>query len=196
MKTVLRNLAGDFVSLALSVVLLILLSSSGEARTATQSKPPATRDTARYEAWLRKDVRHQLLLLPWYSVFDNLEYKVEGYKVTLLGQVVRPVLKDDAASAVKHIEGVEEVDNQIEVLPVSPNDDRIRRTEFRAIYSFEPLERYGFQAVPSIHIIVKNGQVTLEGAVASEADKNAAYIRANGVPGVFSVTNHLRVENS
>ncbi len=157
-------------------------------------KKQARRDTAHYEAWLTKEVRHQLVLLPFYSVFDNLEYKVEGSKVTLLGQVTRPSLKDDAAAAVKKIEGVEEVDNQIEVLPVSPNDDRIRRAEFRAIYSQPQLERYALQAVPPIHIIVKNGHVTLEGVVATQADKDVAGIQANGVSGVFSVTNNLRVE--
>lgn len=158
------------------------------------SRKQAPRDKSKYEAWLTREVRHQLVLLPFYSVFDNLEYKVEGYKVTLLGQVTRPSLKDDAAAVVKKIEGVEQVDNQIEVLRVSPNDDRIRRAEFRAIYSQAPLERYALQAVPPIHIIVKNGHVTLEGVVANEADKNIANITANGVPGVFSVTNNLRVE--
>jgi hyperosmotically inducible protein len=158
------------------------------------STKQAPRDKSKYEAWLTREVRHQLVLLPFYSVFDNLEYKVKAYKVTLLGQVTRPSLKDDAAAAVKKIEGVEQVDNQIEVLPVSPNDDRIRRAEFRAIYSQAPLERYALQAVPPIHIIVKNGHVTLEGVVANEADKNIANVTANGVPDVFSVTNNLRVE--
>ncbi len=152
------------------------------------------RDSAKYQAWLEKEVRHQLVLLPYYSVFDNLEYKVEGDKVTLLGQVVRPTLKSDAEAAVKKIEGVSAVENRIEVLPTSPNDDRIRRAVFRAIYSDTVLSRYAIQAVPPIHIIVKGGHVTLEGVAASEADKNVANIRANEVPGTFSVTNHLRVE--
>jgi len=171
-----------------------MLGLASNLSATTQAAPPSPRETAKYDAWLTKEVRHQLLLLPWFSVFDNLEFRVQGYKVTLYGQVVHPALKDEAGSAIKRLEGVEAVDNQIEVLPPSPNDDRIRRQEFRAIYSFAPLERYAFGAVQSIHIIVKAGHVTLEGAVTSEADKNAAFLRANGVPGVFSVTNHLHVE--
>ena len=144
---------------------------------------------------LVKEVRHELVMLPYYNVFDNLAYRVEGSKVTLIGQVTRPTLKSDAGNVVKRLEGVTEVDNQIEVLPLSPNDDNIRYAVYRAIYSFPSLStRYGYRAVPSIHIIVKNGNVNLEGAVANEADKNVANIQANGVSGVFSVTNNLRVE--
>jgi hyperosmotically inducible protein len=135
-------------------------------------------------------------MLPFYTLFDNLEYKVEGSKVTLMGEVVRPNLKDDAASAVKHVRGVETVDNQIKVLPLSPMDDQIRRAEYRAIYSQPNLQMYAMQSVPPIHIIVDHGHVTLEGVVARQADKDAAGIAANGVPNVFSVTNNLRVENS
>jgi len=152
--------------------------------------------SSKYEAWLTKEVRHQLVMLPWYSVFDNLAYSVDGYTVTLQGQVVRPSLKSDAEAAIKNIEGVEKVINNIDVLPPSPNDDRIRRSVFRAIYSFGPLQKYELQAVPPIHIIVKGGHVTLEGVVDNETDKNTAYIRANGVSGVFSVTNNLRVVKS
>jgi hyperosmotically inducible protein len=143
---------------------------------------------------LIKAVRHELVMLPLYDVFDNLAYRVDGDKVTLFGQVVRPVLKTDAERAVKRIEGVASVQNEIEVLPVSPNDDRIRQRVFRAIYSKGPLQRYAIRAVPPIHIIVKNGNVTLEGAVGSEADKNLANIAANGVSGVFSVKNNLVVD--
>ncbi|HXN46380.1 MAG TPA: BON domain-containing protein [Bryobacteraceae bacterium] len=143
---------------------------------------------------IEREVRHQLVMLPYYSVFDNLEYKVEGDSVILLGQVTRPALKSDAQNAVKSIEGVERVDNRIEVLPPSPNDDRIRRAVYRAVFGFPSLDRYAIQAVPPIHIIVKDGHVTLEGVVASAADKNIAGIQANGVSGVFSVTNNLRVE--
>jgi hyperosmotically inducible protein len=146
------------------------------------------------EAWLKKEVRHQLVMLPWYSVFDNLEYKVEGSKVTLIGQVIKPVTKNDAVSSVKGIEGVQSVDDQIEVLPPSPMDDQIRRAEYRSIYGFASLENYSLRAVPPIHIIVKNGHVTLEGSVATEADKDAAGVRANGVANVFSVANNLRVD--
>jgi hyperosmotically inducible protein len=143
---------------------------------------------------ITREVRHELVMLPYYGVFDNLAYKVDGYTVTLLGQVTRPTLKSDAGNVVKKIEGVEKVNNEIEVLPASPGDDRIRRAEYRAIYGDNVLSRYALQAVPPIHIIVKNGNVALEGVVATEADKNVAGIRANGVSGVFGVTNNLRVE--
>ncbi len=143
---------------------------------------------------LEREVRHELVMLPYYGVFDNLAFKVDGYTVTLMGQVARPTLKTDAERVVTDIEGVEKVINRIEVLPLSPNDDRIRLTVYRAIYSHSALQRYALQSVPPIHIIVKGGDVTLEGVVASEGDKNIANIQANGVPGVFSVTNHLRVE--
>jgi hyperosmotically inducible protein len=150
-------------------------------------------DEPKMQQNLIKEVRHQLLLLPYYSVFDNLAYKVEGDKVTLEGQVVRPTLKSDAEAAVKSIEGVSAVVNNIEVLPVSPMDDQIRRAVYRAIYGDTALFRYGTSAVPSIHIIVKNGSVTLEGVADNESDKNLANLRANGVPNVFAVKNNLRV---
>ncbi len=143
-----------------------------------------------------RDVRHELITLPYYGVFDFLSYKVEGFTVTLTGQVTRPTLKSDAEAAVKRIEGVEKVNNQIEVLPVSPNDDRIRVAEYHAIYGRGGLERYGLLEIHSIHIIVKGGHVTLEGTVANEGDKNIANIRAQGVSGVFSLTNHLEMEKS
>lgn len=147
------------------------------------------------QARLLKEVRHELVMLPYYNVFDNLSYRVDGSRVTLMGQVTRPTLKSDAGNVVKRLEGVTQVDNQIEVLPLSPNDDQIRYSVYRAIYGHTSLStRYGYQAVPSIHIIVRNGQVTLEGVVANEADKNISNIQANGVSGVFSVTNNLRVE--
>lgn len=142
---------------------------------------------------LTKEVRHQLLLLPYYSVFDSLLFKVDGDKVTLMGQVVRPSLKSDAESAVKGIEGVASVSNQIEVLPVSPMDDQLRRAVYRAIYADTALSKYGWAALPSIHIIVKNGSVTLEGVVDSESDRNLANLRTNAVPNVFSVSNNLTV---
>jgi len=143
---------------------------------------------------LEREVRHELVMLPYYSVFDNLSYRVDGANVTLMGQVTRPTLKSDAGNVVKRIEGVEHVNNEIEVLPLSPNDDRIRIATYRAIYSEPSLNRYAHQAVPPIHIIVKNGNVTLEGVVANQGDRNLAEIRAKGVPEVFSVTNHLQVE--
>ena len=146
-------------------------------------------------ARLKKEVRHELVMLPYYGVFDNLTYAVapDG-QVTLQGQVTRPTLKTAAEASVKDIEGVIRVANEIEVLPLSPNDDSLRLALYRAIYSSNQLNRYALQAVPSIHIIVKNGQATLEGVAANEADKHVAGIQASGVAGVFSVTNNLRLE--
>ena len=148
------------------------------------------------QARLEKEVRHELVMLPFYDVFDNFEFKVNGNTVTLMGQVTRPTLKSSAEKVVRQIEGVERVDNQIEVLPLSPNDDQIRRGVYRAIYGTTGLDRYAMQAVPSIHIIVRNGNVILAGYTATEADKNLANLKANGVPGVFSVTNNLRVDGA
>jgi hyperosmotically inducible periplasmic protein len=142
---------------------------------------------------IAREVRHELLMLPYYSLFDDLRYRVNGSTVDLLGDVNTPSLKGDAEAAVKRIEGVEKVNNQINILPPSSSDDRIRQRTARAIFSFGGLSRYGWEAAPSIHIIVKNGRTTLLGVVDSEADKNAAGIRANGVPGVFNVTNNLVV---
>lgn len=149
---------------------------------------------ARSQGRLEREVRHELVMLPYYGVFDNLAFKVDGDKVTLMGEATRPTLKTDAGAVVKKIEGVESVDNQIEVLPLSPNDDRIRLAVYRAVYRQTSLSRYALQAIPPIHIIVKNGNVRLEGVVATDADKNLAGIRAKGVSGVFSVENNLRVE--
>jgi len=149
------------------------------------------------ENHIAKEVRHQLVMLPYYGIFDDIAFRVEGSKVTLLGQVTRPTLKSDAGNVTKRVEGVTQVDNQIEVLPLSGMDDQIRRAEYRAIYGDATLStRYGFRALPSIHIIVKNGNVTLEGVVANQGDKNLINIRANGVPNVFKVTNNLQVEGS
>jgi BON domain len=140
------------------------------------------------------EVRHQIIMLPYYGVFDMISYKVSpDGAVTLMGAVRNPTLKSDAGNAVKGVEGVVRVDNQIKVLPLSPNDDLIRRAEFRAIYSAPQLSKYSWEAVQSIHIIVENGHVTLVGTVDNSTDKNVAEIRAKTVPGVFSVTNDLQV---
>ncbi len=144
---------------------------------------------------IAREVRHELVMLPYYGVFDDLAFKVDGGTVTLMGAVTRPTLKSDAERVVKKIEGVTQVVNNIKVLPPSPMDDQIRVAEYRAIYGDPALStRYGFRALPSIHIIVDNGHVDLEGVVANEADKNLVNIRANSVPNVFSVTNNLQVE--
>lgn len=142
-----------------------------------------------------KEVRHELVMLPFYGVFDNLSYSVaQDGTVTLMGQVVRPVLKSDAEGAVKKIEGVEKVVNNIEVLPPSSIDDRIRRDTYRAIYGNTVLNQYALRAVPPIHIIVKNGHVTLVGVVSAAMDKQVAGMQANSVSGVFSVNNDLQIE--
>lgn len=155
-----------------------------------QQREPSSRQN------LIREVRHQLVLLPYYSVFDNLSFRVDGDTVTLEGQVVRPTLKSDAEGVVKNIEGIGRVVNNIEVLPTSPMDDQLRRAVYRAVYGETGLSRYSLSAVPSIHIIVKNGNVTLVGIIDSEGDKNLANIRANGVPNVFSVKNELVVTPS
>jgi len=145
---------------------------------------------------ISRRVEKELVTLPYYGIFDNLEYSVNGGTVTLLGQVVRPTTKSDAESRVRHIAGVTQVVDRIQVLPLSPFDDDIRRAEYRAIFSEPQLQKYAMGANPSIHIIVSNGHVSLEGVVSNMADRDLANIRANQVPNVFSVTNHLRVQRS
>ena len=172
--------------------------SGNSLRRATATKAcSADREAPdrRKEDRLVREVRHELVMLPYYGVFDNLAYRVDGGHVTLLGEVTRPTLKSSAENVVKDIEGVENVTNNIEVLPLSPNDDRIRMAAYRAIYGHTALNRYALQAVPPIHIIVENGDITLEGVVANEADKNIAVMQANGVSGAFSVKDNLRVES-
>jgi osmotically-inducible protein OsmY len=142
---------------------------------------------------IQKEIRHELVMLPYLTVFDNLGYKVDGYNVTLVGQVTKPALKSDAEGAVKRIEGVEKIDNQIEVLPLSPMDDRLRQSLYRSIYGYPPLQRYGMPVVKPIRLIVKNGHVTLEGVVDSVADRNLVILRANTTPGIFSVKSNLVV---
>jgi len=143
---------------------------------------------------LTNQVRHQLVTLPHFSVFDDLSYRVDGDTVTLFGEVTRPILKSEAEGVVKHVEGVTRVVNNIEVLPLSSLDDQIRARTYRAIFGYAPLQRYSLGVMPSIHIIVKNGNVTLTGYVSTEMDKQLAYTRANGVASVFSVTNDLKID--
>ncbi|MGD0963007.1 MAG: BON domain-containing protein [Candidatus Acidiferrales bacterium] len=145
------------------------------------------------EQSLNKHVHHALVMNPWYGVFDNIEYQLNGTEVVLTGQVVLPVTKSDAEKAVMRVAGVTQVVDNITVLPVSRFDDQIRRAEFRAIFSGPTLGRYATGVVPSIHIIVNNGNVTLEGAVMNQMDSSIARIRANQVPDVFSVTNNLHI---
>ena len=166
-----------------------LIPSAILLATMAMSQTPAVS-----EERIVKQTRHEILTLPFFDVFDNIEFRVDGSKVTLMGQVTRPILKSSAEAVVKDIEGVESVNNRIEVLPLSPNDDRLRLAAYRAIYGFNALRRYALPVIKPIRIIVKNGNLTLEGIVDTETDKNLVYIRANGVHRVFSVTNNLRVE--
>lgn len=178
-----------------AVAVLSLITSVGNfawAR-APQGPPPADRGSQKYEQWLTREAGHELVEVPWLSVFDNLQYSVKGSEITLSGQVWQPVTKDDAQTAVKGIEGVTKVINNIEVLPLSPMDDQTRRAEYRAIYGFPELQRYAMGVLPSIHIIVKNGHVTLVGTVDNQMDKNVAEIRAKSVANVFSVDDQLQV---
>jgi hyperosmotically inducible protein len=200
------NLRGDLnvIAMAYGVPplpdLVITTMHPAGAPTASLANRSADRmstiTSPRRRAWLERTVRHELVMLPYYGVFDNLAFRVDGDSVvTLMGQVTRPTLKSSAENVVRDLEGVERVVNQIEVLPSSPNDDRIRIATYRAIYGHTALNRYALQAVPPVHIIVRNGHVTLEGVVANETDKNIANIQARSVPGVFSVTNNLRIDN-
>ena len=174
-------------AISFSVVLILTLASATALAQSNQTFSPKA------QARIVKEVRHQILMLPDFGVFDNIAFKLNGYDVTLLGQVAKPLLRSEAERVVKRIEGVERVDNRIEVLPVSPNDDRLRRDVFRAIYLYEPLQRYGIGSNRAIHIIVNRGHVTLEGVVDHESDKTMAGMRANEVFGVFSVQNNLVV---
>ncbi|MGD1156459.1 MAG: BON domain-containing protein [Terriglobia bacterium] len=172
------------------LVLAILVAMSVFSAPAQKEVP------ARAVERIQKEVRHEILMLPYFDVFDNITYTVSGYDVTLMGQVTQPTLKRDVENVVKQIEGVEKVVNQIEVLPASPMDDGLRLRLYRAIYGSPGLEKYAMPVIKPIRIIVKNGHVTLEGVVDSESDKNLANLRANGVSGVFSVTNNLVVAES
>jgi hyperosmotically inducible protein len=181
-------------TLVLAFVLAVVWQIPAAAQSSTADRSQLS---ANGVARITKEVRHELLLLPYYGVFDSLAYKVDpNGTVTLLGAVTRPVLKSDAENAVKKVEGVEKVDNQIKVLPLSPNDDQIRRAAFRSIYGSPQLSKYSWQSVQSIHIIVDNGHITISGVVDNQTDKEVAEIQAKSVPGAFSVTNELQVGES
>jgi hyperosmotically inducible protein len=176
-------------------VVLAIFSIAAFASPTTQDNQPTSAANQKSIDRTIKEVRHELVMLPYYGVFDNLSYKVDpDGTVTLMGQVANPVLKSDAGNSVKRVEGVEKVVNNIEVLPTSFNDDQIRRSAYRAIYGNDVLNQYQMRAVPPIHIIVKNGHITLEGVVARAMDKQIAGVQANSVQGAFSVTNNLVVE--
>ena len=143
---------------------------------------------------LENHVRQELVMLPYLNVFDDISFRVDGNTATLFGEVTKPLLKSEAENVVKHVEGVARVENQIEVLPLSSFDDGIRMRTARAIYAYPALQRYGTGTQPSIHIIVKNGNVTLAGFVLTDTDRQLAFLRANGVPGVFAVNNQLQIQ--
>lgn len=144
---------------------------------------------------LENRIRHELVMLPFLSIYDDVSFQIDdGGNVILSGSVLRPTLKTDSERVVKKVEGVAQVDNRIEVLPLSPFDNQIRAQVTRAVYGTPSLNRYAMGARPPIRIIVKNGNVTLRGFVGNEGDKNIAGIRANGVSGVFSVKNELQVD--
>lgn len=184
------------IPLAIIAAWLSLLSpAASPAQSKSEHMDPWTRGPAEESDMVQK-VRHNLLMLPYYGVFDDLGFRVSGGVVTLVGEVTRPSLKEDAASTIKRIPGVVTVVNNIEVLPLSPNDDRIRVAVYRAIYGDPSLAiRYAYSAAPAIHIIVKNGNVRLEGVVTTLMDKNLAGVRAKAVQGVFDVENDLKVES-
>ena len=203
MQRVVRNV----LRCALVAILSATLGSaqagkSGEQTVQTQPQssgtpagtPPETLSPESFQKLANK-VRHELVMLPYYDVYDNLYFRIDGRTVTLLGQTPNASTKSSAGNVVKHIEGVDKVINNIELLPPSPADERIRRAAYRAIYSYGPLFKYSHAPVPPIHIIVKSGRITLEGIVDSESDKQMAGMQANQVPGTFQVTNNLRVIN-
>jgi hyperosmotically inducible periplasmic protein len=176
-------------SLILAIAAFLTIATS-----AAVAAPIVSNDEGLNQQQIMKKVRKELVTLPYYGVFDNLAYKVDGSTVTLYGQVVRPTTRKDAERRIARIQGVERVVNQIEVLPLSSFDDSIRVRMYRTLFRTGGLYRYAMGANPSIHIVVNRGHVTLEGVVSNEGDKNLAYITARGVPGVFSVTNNLRSE--
>jgi hyperosmotically inducible protein len=173
-------------NLTLTLAAAVLLTPMAQAAVNNQPKLSS----------LENEVRHELVMLPYFGVFDNLSFQVQGDHVILSGQVTRPTLRSSAENVVKQIEGVEKITNNIEVLPLSPFDDRIRMAAYYSIYGYGPLNRYALGSQPPIRIIVKNGNITLQGVVANEMDANLANMSARSVSGAFSVTNELRVENA
>jgi hyperosmotically inducible protein len=166
--------------------LCFVWSAPGAIAASTTNHKPLT---------LSDQIHHELVMLPWYGVFDNIEYEVNGTDVILKGQVIseHSTTKGNAEKFVGSIPGVTNVINNIEILPPSQFDDQIRRAEYRTVFSKADLGRYTLGAIPQVHIIVKNGHVSLDGVVMNQMDKNIAGIVANSVPGVFSVENNLRI---
>ena len=182
---------------ALVICLTISLFASAMTGSAFGASTPNAKPQGALNARVIRQVRHELVTLPYYGVFDWLQFEVRpDNTVVLRGQVVRPSTKSDAEGRVKDVDGVSKVVNEIEVLPLSPQDDRLRRALYRKLYGNDsPLFRYAVQAIPSIHIIVKNGRATLKGVVANKGDAQLAYLRARGVPGLFDVKTELQLES-
>lgn len=182
---------------ALVILLTISVFASAMTRNAFGASTPKANPQGVLSARVIRQVRHELVTLPYYGVFDWLQFEVRpDNTVVLRGQVVKPTTKSDAEGRVKDVDGVSKVVNEIEVLPLSPQDDRLRRALYRKLYGYDsPLFRYAVQAIPSIHIIVKNGRATLKGVVANKGDAQLAYMRARGVPGLFDVKSELQIES-
>lgn len=182
---------------ALVILLTISIFASAMTRNSFGANTPNAKPQGALSARVIRQVRHELVTLPYYGVFDWLQFEVRpDNTVVLRGQVVKPSTKSDAEARVKDVDAVSKVVNEIEVLPLSPQDDRLRRALYRKLYGNDsPLFRYAVQAIPSIHIIVKNGRATLKGVVANKGDAQLAYLRARGVPGLFDVKNELQLES-
>jgi hyperosmotically inducible protein len=180
----------------IKVKLMAFVAALAIALSTAIAAPAAPAGQSRDGLYLMNKVRKELVTLPYYGVFDNLAYKIDGSTVTLYGQVVRPSTRSSAERRIKRIEGVERVINNIQVLPVSSFDDSIRARAYRAVFRSGSLYRYAMGANPSIHIIVNRGHITLEGVVSNKMDSQLAYMAARGVPGAFSVTNNLRIERN
>ena len=182
---------------ALVILLTISIFASAMTRNAFGVSTPKAKPQGALNARMVRQVRHELVTLPYYGVFDWLQFEVRpDNTVVLRGQVVKPSTKSDAEARVKDVDAVSKVVNEIEVLPLSPQDDRLRRALYRKLYGNDsPLFRYAVQAIPSIHIIVKNGRATLKGVVANKGDAQLAYMRARGVPGLFDVKSELQLES-
>lgn len=180
----------------IKVKVMALVAALAIAASSAIAAPAALAGQTKDDLYMMNKVHKELVTLPYYGVFDNLAYKIDGSTVTLYGQVVRPSTRSSAEKRIKKIEGVERVINNIEVLPLSTFDDSIRARAYRTIFRSGGLYRYALGANPSIHIIVNRGHITLEGVVSNEGDSRLAYIAARGVSGAFSVTNNLRVEHN
>lgn len=193
MLTLYSMIPRPFRAIAILLLLCSLLSGSswGHEQAAAFAKPSKVEDA--YPTALSREIHHQLLVLPFYSVFDSISFSLQGGRVTLTGQVLRRALKEHAEAAVKSIEGVTVVVNQIEILPASASDDDLRDSVYRSIYEDPTLARYAVQNIPPIHIVVENGNVTLEGSVESASDKKLASVRAASGSNVHSVKNNLIV---